>query len=366
MRMHKRSRPPRYSGGFTLVELMVAMTLGLFLMIGLISLIVTTVTSRSELDKASRKIENGRYAIELLTNDIELAGFIGQTAGSSYNFALPVTCPLTMANLGYTAVARPGISTIPLQLYNVSTTPTCISNVMANTAMLIVTRVSTTAVTPANVAAAETYLQVSTCATDTQPFVIASGASASSFNLMTKDCVSSKLAPVRKVVQHLYFVSTCNVCGTDTTPTLKMAEYVNGAITVTPLVEGIENLQLDYGVDLDGNGSPDCYTSNPANPPIDEATKQPVAEVAAAVCSTTAATPVYDWSVPSTNWGNVMSVRVHVLARNTESSPGWKDTRTYNMGLAFPTLGPFKDQIKRHVYSTVVRLNNAAGQREIP
>jgi len=344
------------SAGFTLVELMVAITLGLFLMVALISLIVSTVTSRSELDKTSRQIENGRYAIQLLTDDIQLAGFVGQTTATSTNFAVPVACPVSVGNLAYTAVALPGTSNVPLPLYSPGAAPTCISNVMPNTAMLIVTRADTTAMAPGSVSATETYLQLSTCATDTQPFVIATGASVSNFNLMTKDCTSSKLAPVRKVIQHLYFVSTCNVCGTDTTPTLKVAEYLNGAVTVTPLVEGIENLQFDYGVDMDGNGSPDCYTSNPTNPPA--------TEIAATVCPPT--NPVYDWSVPATNWSNVMSVQIHVLARNTESTAGWTDTRTYGMGMAVPTVGPFNDQIKRHVYSAVARLNNASGQRELP
>ena len=74
----KLSRRPRHRNrGFTLVELMVAITLGLFLMIGLISLIVSTVSSRSELDKSARQIENGRYALQLLSEDIQAAGFIG-------------------------------------------------------------------------------------------------------------------------------------------------------------------------------------------------------------------------------------------------------------------------------------------------
>lgn len=356
MRMRKLSRPPRDHGGFTLVELMVALTLSLFLMISLIGLIVSTVTSRSELDKSSRQIENGRYAIELLTNDIQHAGFVGQTTSRSFNTVVPVACPAAIADLGYTAVARPAPSTTPLPLYSDSVLPTCIDHVMANTSMLIVTRVSTTAVAPANVAASEVYLQISTCASDTLPFAVASGASASSFNLMTKDCVSSGLAPVRKLVQHLYFVSTCNVCGIDTTPTLKVAEYINGAIVITPLVEGIENLQFDYGVDMDGNGSPDCYTSNPTAPPA--------SEIAAAVCPPTV--PPYNWSVPVTNWGNVMSVRIHVLARNMEISGGWVDTRTYSMGLTAPVVGPFNDHVKRHVYSVVVRLNNGSDQRETP
>lgn len=361
MRMHKRLRLPRCNGGFTLVELMVAITLSLFLMIGLISLIVSTVTSRSELDKSTRQIENGRYALQLLTDDIQLAGFIGQTTSTSFNFAAPIACPSAIADLGYTA-ANPGTSTIPLALYGVIATPGCIANVMADTAMLIVTRVSTTAVPPANVTPTETYLQVSTCATDKPPFVIASGASAGSFDRMTKDCVPSKLAPVRKVVQHLYFVSSCNDCtsSTDTTPTLKMAEYVDGKVTIIPLVEGIENLQFDYGVDMDGNGSPDCYTVA-----IQAGPSKPI-DLDAARCPNTPPYDTYDWSIPATNWGNVMSVRVHVLARSTESSAGWTDTRKYDMGLAASTVGPFKDQIKRHVYSAVVRLNNGSGQREVP
>lgn len=362
------SHPPRRSSrvrtatlhairGFTLIELMVAIALGLFLLIGLISLIVNTISSRTELDKSSRQIENGRYALELLGEDIANAGYIGSTTTTNFTPVVPSACPTAITQLGYSAATNPGTSTIPLALYGLGAAPACIGNVMTGTSMLLLTRVSTTALaTPAAASATETYLQISTCATDTQPFVIAGGASASSFNMMTKDCASSKLAPLRKVVQRIYFVSTCNVCGSDTTPTLKMAEYLDGSMTVTPLVEGIENLQFDYGVDMDGDGAPDCYTSNPGSPPP--------TEITAALCPPTS--PAYDWSVASANWANVMAVRVHLLARSTESSAGWTDTRSYDMGLALPKAGPFNDTIKRHVYSAVVRLNNGSGQRETP
>lgn len=347
----------RHNRGFTLVELMVAITLGLFLMIGLISLLVSTVGSRSELDKTGRQIENGRYALQLLSEDIQMAGFVGASSSTAFATVAPVACPTSIAALGYFAMTSPGTSTVPLPIQGLSSTPSCISNVMAGTAMLIVTRVSTTPVeNPASAVAAEAYLQVSTCANDTLPFAAAAGASAASFPLMRKDCLPSKLAPLRKIVQHVYFVSTCNVCGTDTIPTLKMAEYLDGEMKITPLVEGIENLQLDYGIDMDANGSPDCYTSNPASPPA--------TEIAIAVCPQT--TPAYDWTVALTNWTNVMAIRIHVLARNTEPSGGWTDARTYDMGLAVPAAGPFNDRIKRHVYSTVARLYNSSGQREIP
>lgn len=345
----------RASRGFTLIELMIAITIGLFLMIGLVSLLVSNVTSRSELDKSSRQIESGRYALQLLSEDLQNAGYVGSSGGTGFAAISPTSCPSLASAMGYVPLANPFVSTVPLPLYGLAAVPSCISNVMANTAMLVVSRVDTSPVTTTTMVAAETYLQVSNCATDTLPFVIGSGSTAATFTLTQKDCITPEF--LRKVVQHVYFVSTCDVCsgnGIDTIPTLKMAEYVNGAVTITPLVEGIENLQFDYGVDMDGDGAPDCYTSNPTNPPA--------AEIAA--CQT--AFPAYVWTNANTNWTNVMAVRPHLLARNTETTAGWSDSRKYDMGLASGQIGPFNDNTKRHVYSAVVRLYNTSGQRELP
>ena len=49
--------------GFTMVELMVAMALGLLLLGVLVAMVVSTIGNRNELDKSSRQIENGRYAL---------------------------------------------------------------------------------------------------------------------------------------------------------------------------------------------------------------------------------------------------------------------------------------------------------------
>lgn len=351
IRHTQRPAGGRASRGFSLVELMVGITIGLFLMIGLVSLLVSNIASRSELDKSSRQIESGRYALQLLSEDLQNAGYVGSSGGTGFAAANPTACPAQVADLSYAAATSPLVSTVPLPLYGLTAAPSCISNVMANTGMLVVSRVNTSPVTTA--VAAETYLQVSNCATDTQPFAIGNGATV--FTLLQKDCATAE--PLRKVVQHVYFVSSCDVCsgtGADTTPTLKMAEYVNGAMTITPLVEGIENLQFDYGVDMDNDGAPDCYTSNPTSPPA--------AEIAA--CKT--AFPSYVWNNANTNWTNVMTVRTHVLARNTEATAGWSDARKYDMGLAAGSVGPFNDTTKRHVYSAVVRLYNASGQRELP
>ena len=352
-RLNHRPASRHAAGGFTLIELMVALMLGLFILIGLVSLLVSNVGSRSELDKSSRQIDSGRYAMQLLSEDLQNAGYVGAIGATAFAFAAPIACPGQVADLRYAAQINPATSTLPLALFGLDSTPGCVSNAMANTAMLVVSRVNTNAVATTAKVATETYLQVSSCATDTVPFAVDTGAA--TFTLTQKDCSTPEI--LRKVVQHLYFVSTCNVCSgsaADSTATLKMAEYVNGAMRITPLVEGIENLQFDYGIDMDKDGAPDCYTSNPTAPP------------AAEIVACKAAMPSYVWTDATANWSNVMAVRVHLLARNIEASAGWSDARKYDMGLALGQIGPFNDNVKRHVYSTVARLYNSSGQREQP
>ena len=55
-------------------------------------------------------------------------------------------------------------------------------------------------------------------------------------------------------MHRIYFISDCNECGKDTIPTLKVAEFINGSMVISPLVDGIDDLQFDYGIDMDHNG----------------------------------------------------------------------------------------------------------------
>jgi len=63
-----------------------------------------------------------------------------------------------------------------------------------------------------------------------------------------------------------------------------------------------------------------------------------------------------------TDWANVVTVRMHILARNTRETGGHKDEKTYNLGPV--VVGPFNDKYRRHVYSEMIRLMNVSGRRE--
>ena len=117
------------------------------------------------------------------------------------------------------------------------------------------------------------------------------------------------------------------------------------AFVTTPLVEGIENLQIDYGIDSvpPGDGAPDGqFLSTPPVPDPNDLT----------------------------SWSNVVALRVHVLARNNERSPGYNDNKTYSMGYmngasaqqvtpAAGTLG-----YKRRMFIQSVRLTNPSARRD--
>jgi type IV pilus assembly protein PilW len=106
--------------------------------------------------------------------------------------------------------------------------------------------------------------------------------------------------------------------------------------TLTPLVEGIENLQIDYGIDTDGDGAPDSYTTGTYS------------------SGTTAMT--------TSDWANVVATRVSLLARNNEATAGYTDTKTYTLGST--TIAAANDAYKRHVFTQLVRLINPSGRRE--
>ena len=345
---NKRSASP--ASGFTLVEMMVALAIGLFLLGGLISLLVSTSVARTELDKSSRQIENGRYAMQLLSADIMHAGFLGTYSPSGAAAQTPDPCETVVASLGFSA--DPLQLPVFVQGYDGSAAdPSCVTNRIAGTDVLVVRRVSTTSTPAASPVANEVYFQSSFCVATPMPTAFVIGTSG--FDRQLKDCATA--APLNKYMVRVYYVSSCNICSpSDNIPTLKVAEYVLGAMTVTPLVEGIQNLQVDYGIDMDGDGAPDCYISNPDSPAA--------GEIAIAICPNPAA---YVWTTAAQNWSNVVSVRIHVLARNNETSGGWTDTRTYNLGLA-GTAGPFNDNYKRHAYSAVARVVNVSGRRETP
>lgn len=82
--MTQRMRTPaRREGGFSLIEMMVAVTIGLFILGGLVALMVSSQRNYQVQDYSARLQENARFAVQFLSYDLRMAGYFG----CSHNFA---------------------------------------------------------------------------------------------------------------------------------------------------------------------------------------------------------------------------------------------------------------------------------------
>jgi len=331
--------------GFSLIELMVGIALGLLLLIGLTAMFVASSRSFSETERASRQIENGRYALDLLSEDIRHAGFYGEA--STFGALAPVgappdPCSTTLATLR-TALPVPvqGVDFVPGNADPSGKLPSCIPDHVAGTDVLVIRRARTTSIPAASAVANGFYTQINFCPADTPTsFQLAS----SGFTLTQSDCVTA--SPIRQFMTNIYFVSPCSI-GTGTggacqvsdplLPTLKRMELRPAGWTVVPLVEGIENLQLEYGLDTDApaDGSANSYTAAPAN--------------------------------TGTAWATAVAIRVHVLARNVDATGGFVDAKSYRLGQNADgtdnTVTP-GGAFKRHQFTGLVRVLNVSQRNE--
>ena len=70
----------RESSGFTIVEIMVAMTISLILLLGVIQIFMASQTSYSMQSGVARLQENARFALDIIARSVSMAGAQGATA----------------------------------------------------------------------------------------------------------------------------------------------------------------------------------------------------------------------------------------------------------------------------------------------
>ena len=322
--------------GLSLIELMVAITIGLLILAALSTLFISQTNIRNELDKSNRMIDNGRYALELLSENIRVAGFYDNYASSGAATAVPQPCTLTAIT---NATSNINVLLHHVQGYNAATassaiaSPPCsITSLKNGSDILVLRRVSTSNILATAAVATTAYFQVTNCATDAPPTYKLARGSAGFTALHKKNC--STASDLRPFVEQTYFVSPDNVAG-DGIPTLKRIELdPTGAFVTTPLVEGIEFMQVEYGLDTNSDGAADSYTN----------------------CS----------ACTFNDWPNIVSIKAYIIARNIETTKNYTDTKTYSLGLAGTYTPASADHYKRHAYSQVIRLVNPSSRRETP
>jgi type IV pilus assembly protein PilW len=335
----------RRQAGLSLIELMVALALDLVIVLAVASVFSRNSQFRNDIERGNEQLENGRYAMQTLTDDLEMAGYLSTFDPDSalalsggnklvVKSAALDPCDTTVANLALEM-------TYSIQAYDQGTdAPGCISDVKDDTDIVVVRR---TSACEAGTAACPwtdgIYLQASQCQDDMdgsaeERYVMgAQGA----LNKTNYTCTGA--APARQYLVRIYFVAK-NDQTNDGIPTLKRAELdEDGAMTIVPIAEGIDDLQLLYGIDGDGDGIPDAYTADPK-------TFNGCADTACELANSL----------------NIVAVQVGLLARSTTTRNFHVDSKTYSYSNV--TVGPIEDNYERRVFEGFVRVMNTASRRE--
>lgn len=378
--------------GFSLVELMIAMTIGL-LLLTMIALIFQNVSNANkEQFLAAEQLENGRFAMDLITTDVRLAGFYGEfgalpTIGAS----LPDPCaipsegdiqvsttgsPLAFYVQNYPAASVTASASIPASC----TTWIDSASLRPGSDILVVRRLATTALNDAGAVAPSTvagvgraYVQTSY---DLMSIQYGTGADTNlalnspplnargTTTVLTRKDYSqpatgsppvypTTAAYIRQLQVRVYFVSNCRqgsgtngkcTSADDTIPTLKRLELSsNGAaptMSLVPLVEGIEFMKVNLGID---------NTSSISGRTVD------------GIVDSVVATPA-----SLADWQNIVMAEIHLIARNVNSSSNaYSDTKTYDLGnsITFTPSGAAA-HFKRHAFVSRAYIENIGGRRE--
>ena len=323
-----KSAPPVSRGresGFTLIEMMIAITIGLGILAGLVGVLAANSNNSRTNDRTSELMSNGRYALNSMKQELRQAGF------RAYTWADPIAPgalgTLTNECLAAGATAGTFVSNIRQGIWGAnnsnpfSGTNNCIptASYASGNDVLVVRRLAVNSETPV---AGKIYFQ-------------SSYSTGQIFLGPTAPVFTDGLTPVASfpVQIYVYYISPFTVSTDETprVPALCRMALQGGIMTRELVASGIEHFQVQYG------------RLTTATPPT---------------------TQFFDtltgssFSTAASDWDNVHSVRIWLLARNETAEPGYVNNNSYVMGDQTYDYSASRDGFRRQLFSTVVQLRN--------
>ena len=331
-KIYQRTKLPFKSQcGFSLLEVFVALAIGLVIFAGVLSVFVGMRTTTSETSTYGALQENGRFAISVLTDDLFRQDFWGDYTGT---VDLSSINPVPGAPAGECIGGGINNGTFPLAsgryrtLWGLTATGSSIMSGCRNDAkvgsdVLQLKRVVSlplvdAANNPITVAPAGNFYFVSNINNGT---IFAAGAVPIIQN-----------AQVWEYQHHIYYVRD-ETQGNNTVPVLMQGRLTN-SLFFAPIIDGIELIRFEYGIDAQtdptvaGYGIVDAYISanNMTNLLWDNASSR------------------------------IIAVKIYVLARSIQPDLKYTNDNTYQLGdFAFTP----NDNYRRLLFSSTVTLYNA-------
>ena len=353
-------RPRRLTTGFTIVEMMVALTVGAILMLGIVQLFSSNKQAFRIQEGASVMNENARYALNMLQYDLRMADHWGGIEPADVDVDLTGGAPTFNNNCAEAPVvptgANPVVGFEGFEGTNATSPLSCIPNTdyEPSTDVLVIRYAGPRRANEADNSGPEATAAIK-ADNDGMYVRVAMGRRATVYEGPDVDALPADLlAPGATTPQFadypyntvVYFVRSCavqsiagnaNQCdaGDDGIPTLARLVLDGDTLVQEEVVSGIEQFQVTYGVDRDEDLVADQY--------------EDAATVRAA---------------GSYGWADVVDVRVSLVVRNeqldtTADTTGSNADFTHNLVGGFNYVVPADERnFRRKVYNFVVQVRN--------
>lgn len=280
-------------GGLSLVELMIAMAIGLFMAAVAAGMYLNMRSSFRYQEDFARLNEAGRFSIEALTRDIRMAGYSG--CGSTTDFANVVNGGGSDPFLNFSAPIigyEGGVSTFPTQLTNAgaistgSPVPDAIILMGVDSSNeLVVQRHNPPSAqidTSSHTIAAGEILLITDCS-HASVFQMTGPNSATKTNVVhntgtgspgncTKYLGASCGSPEKsyqykpgssllRVYSNAYFIAPASSGNGRSLWSMSLIGQTGGVPAANEIVEGVDNMQITYGIDSDADRSANRFVN---------------------------------------------------------------------------------------------------------
>jgi len=354
------SQRPRYSEGFSIVEMMVAMVISLILLAGIAQIFMSSKQSFTIQNTLGRQQENGRYASNVLSQDLRRTGYWGGNADvSGVTGTEPPIAPAATCNTGDNTWAR----MIDRRIFGLNHTETaalgayaCINdgNGHLSRDVLVMRFASPWLVFPTPVTNqrpiennSRLYIRSSLTISDEAGRIFKGSDKASSDNDMNGGAAAPPSERTSELITRAYYIGPSGqTCNGIAVPSLYREELdTNGRPVAEEVAYGVDNLQVRYGLDSIGQHSitgASCVVKN------------------SATCTGDGSVDVYlDAGSSGLNedseWEQVIAVRYWLLTRAECPETGYTNSNTYTMGDQAYTPN---DSFRRQLYQSIVKLRN--------
>lgn len=365
------------SAGFGLIELLVAMAIGLLLMGATLTLYLDLTRSNQDMARINQQIESGSIAIQLLREDLQHAGFWNGYVPDFDDFtytAVPTDYPAAEpdpceAFATWNAADKANRLGMVVQLFDdvPSGCTAQLPDKVPNSDVLVVRYAQNCVAGSANcgaLTAGEVYFQASQCESEAR-YSLESYVDASDPTPLTRrDC--STVAERRLWVNNIYYLRTYANAAGDGIPTLMRSEFTAGVQQpAVPLIEGVEAMRFELGTDQVSDAGLAVNFTEAVNWADEDNRNSPTNRGDGAVDAICRANTPCDLD----DQVNAVLIKPYLLIRAIEETPGYSSSKVYYVGNQADTdadYGPFGDAFKRHVYTTGIRLTNVSARRETP